>query len=199
MALEELEDVAVKMTQENKQVFSVLEIQNLSQQKYVLRDSLTDSLQTNCVTQAWSLQLQVCRAFNAKRHPPCDWWWVSRFYRDSLWAFLFFSFLLKKLEADWRLERGALPVWPGMSQTKVLRVQSNEKPLDEELWVWNDLASVLHNIYWPHFSLHVIYDIYNIFDIYLIYYSHLSAWYFQRWSRASGPTAPRTSWGGQPA
>ena len=72
MALEELEDVAVKMTQENKQVFSVLEIQNLSQQKYVLRDSLTDSLQTNCVTQAWSLQLQVCRAFNAKRHPPCD-------------------------------------------------------------------------------------------------------------------------------
>ena len=68
MALEELEDVAVKMTQENKQVFSVLEIQNLSQQKYVLRDSL----KTNCVTQAWSLQLQVCRAFNAKRHPPCD-------------------------------------------------------------------------------------------------------------------------------
>ena len=78
---------------------------------------------------------------------------------------LFFSFLLKNLEAE--LERGALPVWPGMSQTKVLRVQSNEKPLDEELWVWNDLASVLHNIYWPHFSLHVIY-------IYLQYICYIS-------------------------
>ena len=46
MALEELEDVAVKMTQENKQVFSVLKIKDLSRNKYIQGLSLMRSNKT---------------------------------------------------------------------------------------------------------------------------------------------------------